>query len=258
MSGIIAIRMVQDNACKNLLGIEVPGPCLQEFAWLARILKMMPSAEDGLVIFVKASLRAGPPGTVFVKTNKQGLKANPARYGGLASAKNKLNEMTHETSIKLDLELIRCATHERSQLGYIEKLKQDISTFNAAAAAASEMLHEHEQEETSIYQEKFPQTKVDLRKLLQECAEAKLDVERQLRIVIADIQVMERVMAMTDCNSTMMLMLQCVDPSTGKIFWKYDENPIQQMLRGFLLRGLCTAHPRLICAQELVSLRKRV
>jgi len=192
------------------------------------MLEMMPSAEDDLVTFVKANLQAGPPGTGFVQTNKQGLRANPTGYGGLASARNKLNEMIHETSVKLDLELIRCSTYERSQLAYIEKLKQDISTFNAAAsAAASEMLRA--QAEISIYQEKLPQAKYDLLKLLKDCAIAKLDLERQLRIVKADIQVMERVMAMTDCKSTMMLMLQCVDPSTGKTFWKYDENLIQQM-----------------------------
>jgi len=148
------------------------------------MLEMMPSAEDDLVTFVKANLQAGPPGTGFVQTNKQGLRANPTGYGGLASARNKLNEMIHETSVKLDLELIRCSTYERSQLAYIEKLKQDISTFNAAAsAAASEMLRA--QAEISIYQEKLPQAKYDLLKLLKDCAIAKLDLERQLRIVKA-------------------------------------------------------------------------
>jgi hypothetical protein len=193
------------------------------------MLEQMPAAEDDLIAFLKESLsgrRAEETG--FVQTNKQGLRANPTGYGGLASARNKLNEMIHETSVKLDLELIRCSTYERSQLAYIEKLKQDISTFNAAAAAAaSEMLRA--QAEISIYQEKLPQAKLDLLKLLKECAEAKLELERQLKIVKADIDVMGNVMKMTDCASTMMLMLQCVDPTTGKTFWKYDENLIQQM-----------------------------
>jgi hypothetical protein len=183
-------------------------------------------AEDELVDYVKASLTAK---TGLLQSGKQGgLRANPQGYAGLQAAKDKLNAMIHETAVKLDLELIRCSTYQRSQLAYIEKLKQDISTFNAAAsAAAAEMLRA--QAEISIYQEKLPEAKYDLLKLLKECREAKIELERQLRIVKADIKVMENVMAMTDCKSTMMLMLQCVDPNTGKHFWKYDENLIQQM-----------------------------
>jgi len=192
------------------------------------LLEDMNDADDELVNFVKASLSPAATPGLIQSAKKGGLRANPQGYAGLQGAKNKLNEMIHETAVKLDLELIRCSTYQRSQLAYIEKLKQDISTFNAAAAAAaSEMLRA--QAEISIYQEKLPQAKYDLLKLLKECREAKLELERQLRIVKADIKVMENVMAMTDCKSTMMLMLQCVDPSTGKKFWKYDENLIQQM-----------------------------
>jgi len=186
------------------------------------LLENMHDAEEKLVEFVKSSL-AAPTGLI-----QRGLRANPTGYAGLQSAKDKLNDMIHETAVKLDLELIRCSTYERSQSAFIEKLKQDISTFNAAAsAAAAEMLRA--QAEISIYQEKLPQAKYDLAKLLKECREAKLELEHQLRIVKADIQVMERVMSMTECKSTMMLMLQCVDPATGKTYWKYDENLVQQM-----------------------------
>lgn len=194
------------------------------------LLENMESADDELINFARTAL--APASTGLLQTGQKGLlRANsnaPSGYSGLDSARNKLNEMIHETAVKLDLELIRCSTYQRSQLAYIEKLKQDISTFNAAAAAAaSEMLRA--QAEISIYQTKLPQAKYDLAEGLKKCREAKLELERQLKIVKADIQVMERVMSMTQCASSMMLMLQCVDPATGKTYWKYDENLIQQM-----------------------------
>jgi hypothetical protein len=194
------------------------------------LIEKMPSAEGDLVNFVKYSLSpAGKPGTRLLQMSKQGtLRGEQPGYGGLAPARDKLNAMIHETQVKLDLELIRCSTYERSQLAYIEKLKQDISTFNAAAsAAAAEMLRA--QAEISIYQVKLPEAQDELAKGLKLCAEAKLELEKQLKIVVADINVMEKVMQLTDCKSSTMLMLQCVDPETGKKFWKYDDNLIQRM-----------------------------
>jgi len=189
------------------------------------LLDGMDNVDDQLYQYVKTSLQK----TGLLQNLAGSLRSHkPTGYGGLQSAKAKLNEMIHETAVKIDLELIRCSTYERSQTAYIEKLRQDISTFNAAAsAAASEMLRA--QAEISIYQEKLPQAKYDLQKLLKECKQSKLELERQLRIVKADISVMERVMDMTDCKSTMMLMLQCKDPVTGQTYFKYDDSLVQQV-----------------------------
>jgi len=83
--------------------------------------------------------------------------------------------MIHETAVKLDLELIRCSTYERSQLAHIETLRQDISTFDAAAAAAaSEMLRA--QAQIAFFSAKLPEVKYELLKLQKEFREAKLDL----------------------------------------------------------------------------------
>jgi len=160
-------------------------------------------------------------------SKKRRTESTPATgYGGLATAKAKLNDMIHETAVKLDLELIRCSTYERSQLAYIEKLRQDISTFNAAAsAAAAEMLRASA--EISMYGTKIPQAKSELALLVKYCTDSMARYRRELRIVADDIKVMERIMAMTACNTPTMLLMQCVDPETGKTYMQLGNDTIQ-------------------------------
>jgi len=146
---------------------------------------------------------------------------------GPNAAKTKLNEMIHETQVKLDLELIRCSTFERTQLALLEKLRQDISTFDAAAAAAaSEMLRA--QAEISIYQQKLPATELQLTQLLSGCKKSKLELEHQLLIVKADINVMQKVMEMTQCNSRTLLLLACRDPVSGKKYTHIGDDELRR------------------------------
>jgi len=182
-------------------------------------------------------------------SSRQGLRSSRRRRssssssygGGVDTATTKLNEMIHETQVKLDLELIRCSTYERSQLALLEKLRQDISTFDAAAAAAAaEMLRA--QAEISVYETKLPATKVELANHIKECKKSKDELEHQLKIVKADINVMEKVMAMTQCSTSTML-LQCVDPLTGRRFTQIAREDVRQEMSAL-------QHP---AAQDLVT-----
>jgi len=187
--------------------------------------KFVQYIQDSLEEANEASMLQG---TLRKVTSSRRRRSNQQGYAGVDSAKKKLNQMIHETAVKLDLELIRCSTYERSQLAHIETLRQDISTFDAAAAAAaSEMLRA--QAQIAFFSAKLPEVKYELLKLQKECREAKLDLERQLQIVKADISVMERVMAMTACNSATMLLLECQDPLTGRTYTEYNPTLVQQM-----------------------------
>jgi len=177
---------------------------------------------------------------------RHGLRSSRRRSGGgggggLEGAKTKLNEMIHETQVKLDLELIRCSAYERTQLALLEKLRQDISTFDSAAAAGSaEMLRA--QAEISVYETKLPATKNELEEHLAECAKSKAELEKQLKIVKADIAVMEKIMAMTQCK-TSMLLLQCRDPMSGRSFTQIGSPDIREAMSDL-------QHPE---AQELLQ-----
>lgn len=153
-------------------------------------------------------------------------RKNQPKLAGVDRAKTKLNAMIHETAVKVDLEKIRCAGYRSSQTALIEKLHGDISSFNsAAAAAASEILRA--QSEISIYQAEAPQAKNDLEQLLKGCKQSKIELEHQLLIVRADINVMERVMGMTQCNSPSMLLLKCNDSITGRMYMKFSDETLE-------------------------------
>jgi len=199
------------------------------------LLKKNNETSPALLDFVQSQLHQGQAESMLqsdksgsLRKETSGRRRRSQGYGGVDSAKKKLNEMIHETVLKLDLELIRCSTYERTKLAYIEKLRQDIATFQSeAAAAASEILRA--QAQISIFSKKLPVAKAELLELLKRCKLEKLELERQLRIVKADINVMEKVMAMTDCKSATMLLLHCTDTVTGREYTEYNPTLVQEM-----------------------------
>jgi len=152
------------------------------------------------------------------------LHQAPVGYAAVDGAKQKLNEMIHETAVKLDLELIRCSSYERSQLALLEKLRQDISTLSAALSeAAAEILRASS--EISMYETKIPQAQKELAILLHNCKVSRAQYFKELQIVAADLRVMEKVMSMTECRTT--LLLECHDPVTGKTFMQFGNDTLQ-------------------------------
>merc|ERR1719420_374187 len=122
----------------------------------------------------------------------------PAPNSGVALATNMLNEMIAEAEHKLDLEEVRCSEFEKKQLELIEQTKQDIAMYNAIAAEArADILSAQTQIE--MITQKIPELNASLDQLLQKCAAETATLRSQLAVLEADIQVINRVVAMTDC-----------------------------------------------------------
>merc|ERR1719420_500076 len=122
----------------------------------------------------------------------------PAPNSGVALATNMLNEMIAEAEHKLDLEEVRCSEFEKKQLELIEQTKQDIAMYNAIAAEArADILSAQTQIE--MITQKIPQMNDSLDQLLKKCAAETASLRAQLAVLEADIQVINRVVAMTDC-----------------------------------------------------------
>merc|ERR1719379_1099607 len=63
-------------------------------------------------------------------------KNKQSPYGAVENVIIMLNNMTDEAEKKLDMENVRCADYEKKQLQQIENTRQDISMYDARAAAA--------------------------------------------------------------------------------------------------------------------------
>jgi len=122
----------------------------------------------------------------------------PAPDSGVAAATNMLNEMISEAEHKLDLEEVRCSEFEKKQLELMEQTKQDIAMYNAIAAEARANILAA-QTQIEMLTQKIPELNASLDQLLQKCAVEAASLRAQLAVLEADIQVINRVVAMTDC-----------------------------------------------------------
>merc|ERR1719238_432277 len=122
----------------------------------------------------------------------------PAPGSGVAAATTMLNEMIAEAEHKLDLEEVRCSEFEKKQLELMEQTKQDIAMYNAIAAEARANILAA-QTQIEMLTQRIPELNASLDQLLQKCATETASLRAQLAVLEADIQVMNRVVAMTDC-----------------------------------------------------------
>merc|ERR1719321_925323 len=122
----------------------------------------------------------------------------PAPGSGVAAATTMLNEMISEAEHKLDLEEVRCSEFEKKQLELMEQTKQDIAMYNAIAAEARANILAA-QTQIEMLTQKIPELNDSLDQLLKKCAVETASLRAQLAVLEADIQVINRVVAMTDC-----------------------------------------------------------
>merc|ERR1719324_2317382 len=136
--------------------------------------------------------------------------ATPAPGSGVFMALTMLNDMISEAERKLDLEEVRCAEFEQKQLKLMEETRQDIAMYNAIASEArAEILAAQTQIDMLV--QKIPELNDSLAQLLQKCATEISSLRAQLAVLEGDIQVMNRVVAMTNCaQSSSLLQLNLV------------------------------------------------
>jgi hypothetical protein len=134
--------------------------------------------------------------------HNQKLRANS---GSVADAVKKLNEMVTESEKKLDLEDIKCSQYIEEQEELMETVLQDISSFNAMAAAARAHILQA-MTTIELIETKMPQMKSDLQANLEKCARDRAALKAQLTILEGDASVMGTILGLIDCPTT---LLQC-------------------------------------------------
>merc|ERR1719162_658056 len=131
--------------------------------------------------------------------------------------------MIEEVQEKYETELESCCQYDQKTSALMEQCRQDISMFNAEAAVArEEMLGA--QTNIDICEKKLPELMSTLELHNQKCKDEISDLEEQLKIVLADIEVMNTVLEMTDCGkgAAQLLLLACEDECSGKTVVSFD------------------------------------
>jgi len=153
----------------------------------------------------------------------------PTGYSGVDKAKNMLNEMIEEVQKKYDLELQKCCEYDDSQSSLIEEARQDISMFNAEAAEARKEVLEA-QAHIQICEIKLPELQDALKKHNHACEDEIMNLHAQLKIVMADVEVMTTILGMTECDKSLFLV-RCSDECTGQSEVSFKHNKLQDSLK---------------------------
>lgn len=141
-------------------------------------------------------------------TGKRHHKQHQLRAGsaGVAEAVSMLNKMITESEKKLDLEDVKCSQYIESQTEIMEQVTQDISSFNAQAAAARAHILKA-MTTIELIETKLPQVKSDLQEHTEQCSTDVAALKAQLVILEDDASTMGTILGLIDCPTT---LLQCL------------------------------------------------
>jgi len=160
---------------------------------------------------------------------QQQLGTAPATgYAGVQKGQDMLNEMIEETKEKLDLEQQTCANFIRSQKHQIWLTIQQISMYNADAAAAREAVLAA-QAEIERLTDLLPQLESSLEAHNRKCGEDIAGLKEQLKIILGDIDVMTSVLKLTECNEQTLFLQH--DNALGTAAAKVNSTEARQLLQ---------------------------
>jgi len=188
---------------------------------------------------VLAILRELQKGSVTVKEvhhhqrhGRQQQAPKPKGYSAVAGARDMLNEMMDDAMAKLDNEVETCGTYNRETLVELEKIRQDVASFNAQAAEARSRVLKS-QSVISFTSLKLPQVQEELDEHKQECTRQEAALGAQIDIVAADLEVMGSIMGIIgDCEAAQAAALvQCPHCSVdGKGYVMMQDSTLQPLL----------------------------
>jgi len=149
--------------------------------------------------------------------------SNPTGYSAMDKAVNMLNDMVRESQNTLESEGFRCGKYDRETLEAMSAMREAVRTFNSEAAEArGQVVSAQGQIATLGTQLVQTNERFDTHK--KDCIDELDEMNAELKIVLADIQVMGRILQMTDCDQKLFLV-QC---SHCGIMLQHE--PIQQAL----------------------------
>merc|ERR1719282_1990614 len=138
-------------------------------------------------------------------------------YGsGAQKALTMLNDMLLEAIEKMDFEVVRCDSEERTNLAALAEIREDIIMFNAMAAGAATTMNKAKGDMTR-FTGLLEDTKSEYKTNVEVCNVERKDLEGKITVVSSDLAVMKIVVGMTDCgDSASASFFQCVDTKTNR------------------------------------------
>merc|ERR1719464_2697885 len=156
-------------------------------------LKALIEEKFGRVVKRKPGLRAS--------SQLQVSKTAPTGYSALDGAVKMLNEMGEESESNLEGEEERCKQFKESTEADLTTARQQVLYFNGKASEARGRVIEA-QGILMTTTEELQSTNEALVSLKAECLKDITALESQLKVVLSDIEVMARILQMTDCSKT--------------------------------------------------------
>merc|ERR1719235_272016 len=179
----------------------------------------------------------------LLQTNNAVLRGNRGvdPYAELDSAKQLLNDMIYEAAEKYDEEIQGCTDFYSVQCSALEKGQSDLlagnyiaassRTLMSAASATIERCRDENRETTSVLADHKAQCKRQIG-----------DINSRLKVVLGDIEVLTRILQMTDCKEpTSLLQLKHCKDECDRSIVQFSQDAIQEKvsaLQSQFTRGL--------------------
>jgi len=173
------------------------------------------------------------------------VTAAPTGYAAVEGARKMLNEMIYVSMTKYDGEIAKCTAYYGEQCAAMQACRGQIAASNYMAAnSRGKILGAQStinQMETDI-----PAKKQELKKNSAKCADELKNARARLQIVQGDIEVLTKILEMTDCKTALvqteqLSLLHCQDPCTKKSFINFNHAGLEQkvnQLQSSLSHGL--------------------
>merc|ERR1740123_127584 len=165
-----------------------------------KVLKHHQKATAEVVSLVEESLGSKLVARGKTLRGHSGLESAYSPNGAVAKARNMLNSMLTNVTINLDEQHMECSSFFKAQCSMMEKTREDISESNSEAADwRSEVLLA--QKEINVCEINIPRINEELEAAMAECKKRRAFLNRDLKVVMEDIEVMGSVLKLTECDN---------------------------------------------------------
>merc|ERR1719414_7728 len=200
-----------------------------------KLLRESGAAPAELQAFLE---QKGPNGT------SQGFIQKYKPTSGIAKARNMLNGMIEENNAKLDKLKTECSAFFSKQCSLMETCRSEVASANAEAANwRSRILAS--QKSINVCEVRLPHLRNDLRVSIYQCNLRLGHLRRDLAIVLHDIQVMIKVLKMTECKKKTLIqmdegapIIECEHPCTKQTFLAFHHEDLNEQLAQLKSSGM--------------------
>merc|ERR1719446_1685745 len=159
----------------------------------------------------------------------------PKGYSGIDGARKMLNDMIWTSMSKYDEEIQRCTAYYASQCSQMELCRGQISQSNEVAANSRKLILDA-QSCINKCEVDIPTRKLELKMHNEKCDADIAKMYARLKVIEADIEVMNVILKMTDCKESMfaqikqLALLHCKDPCSKKSFVTFDHDVLKKQM----------------------------